>query len=98
MTRIRFMLLAVALGVTLAPAPRPAVAGDTGAKIGGTVEESAKTGAFAVRDGAKTFGRTVRDFFKGGTSAARETWRENEEITKENAREGADKVREAADD
>ena len=73
--------------------PAAALAGDTGERVGGTVAESARTGAHAVRDGVLTFGRTVHDFFTGGPNAARETWRENAERTKQNARDGAANVR-----
>jgi hypothetical protein len=73
--------------------PAVVLAGDTGERVGGTVEESARTGGHAIRDGVLTFGRTVRDFFTGGPQAARETWRENAERTKENARGGAANVR-----
>jgi len=76
--------------------PATVRAGDTGEKVGGTVEESARTGGHAVRDGVLTFGRTVRDFFIGGSHAARETWHENAERTKENARDGAANVRSEA--
>ncbi|MCW5777855.1 MAG: hypothetical protein KIT14_02910 [bacterium] len=87
----------IALLAVLAAAPVAAVhAGDTGRKVGGVVEESAKTGGRAVRDGALTFGRTTRDFFTQGPSAAQRTWRANEAQTKANAREGADRVRDEA--
>jgi len=81
------------LALAMIGAPAAALAGDTGERVGGTVEESVRTGAHAVRDGVLTFGRTVRDFFTGGTNAARETWRENADRTKENARDGAANVR-----
>jgi hypothetical protein len=83
----------VLLALAMIGAPAAALAGDAGERVGGTVEESVRTGAHAVRDGVLTFGRTVRDFFTGGTNAARETWRENADRTKENARDGAANVR-----
>jgi hypothetical protein len=81
------------LAVAVIGPPAAALAGDTGQRVGGTVEESARTGGHAIRDGVLTFGRTVRDFFRGGPDAARETWHENAERTKENARQGAANVR-----
>jgi len=56
--------------------------------VGGVVEESAKTGGHAIRDGFVTFGRTVRAFFTGGGRAAKETWHENAARTRADAREG----------
>jgi len=78
-------------------APRLVRAGDTGARVGGTIEESAKTGGHAVRDGALTFGRTTRDFFTGGTAKAKKTWRANAGHTKEDARAGGRATRKAAE-
>jgi hypothetical protein len=82
----------VALVAVLALAPLVATAGETGAKVGGVVEESAKTGGHAIRDGFLTFGRTVRAFFTGGGRAAQETWHENAASTRENAREGGSRI------
>jgi hypothetical protein len=82
----------VVLSAVLALAPLVAMAGETGAKVGGVVEESAKTGGHAIRDGFLTFGRTVRAFFTGGGRAAQETWHENAARTRANAREGARRV------
>jgi hypothetical protein len=82
----------VVLSAVLALAPLVATAGETGAKVGGAVEESAKTGGHAIRDGFLTFGRTVRAFFTGGGPAAQETWHENAARTRANAREGARRV------
>jgi hypothetical protein len=82
----------VALVAVLALAPLVATAGETGAKVGGVVEESAKTGGHAIRDGFLTFGRTVRAFFTGGGRAAQETWHENAARTRENAREGGSRI------
>lgn len=92
MKRTPILTLALALSAAMLALPAAAVAGDTGRKVGGVVEESAKTGGRAVRDGALTFGRTTRDFFTKGPSAAQRTWRANEETTKHNARTGADRV------
>jgi hypothetical protein len=86
----------VALVAVLALAPLVATAGETGAKVGGVVEESAKTGGHAIRDGFLTFGRTVRAFFTGGGRAAQETWHENAARTRENAREGGSRIEGAA--
>jgi hypothetical protein len=96
MTLKHAMVSGVLLALVAGGVPATVRAGDTGEKVGGTVEESARTGAHAVRDGVLTFGRTVRDFFTGGSQAAKETWRENAARTKENAREGADNVRSEA--
>jgi hypothetical protein len=71
-------------------------AGDTGRRLGDSVEEGAKTGGRAVRDGALTFGRTTRAFFKGGKKAARETWNANARHTAEDARAGGRAGRDAA--
>jgi hypothetical protein len=60
------------------------------------VEEGAKTGGRAVRDGALTFGRTTRAFFKGGPKAARETWNANARNTGKTARAGGRATRDAA--
>src|SRR5262245_62253723 len=49
------------LALAMIGAPAAALAGDTGERVGGTVEESVRTGAHAVRDGVLTFGRTVRE-------------------------------------
>jgi hypothetical protein len=83
---------AILVLMALCAAPVVAAAGDTGRKVGGVVEESAKTGGRAVRDGALTFGRTTRDYFTKGPNAAQRTWQANEERTKANARTGADRV------
>lgn len=90
------ILLPLLMALAVAPMT-VAHAGDTGRKVGGVVEESAKTGGRAVRDGALTFGRTTRDFFTKGPSAAQRTWEANEERTKANARAGADRVESEAD-
>jgi hypothetical protein len=82
----------VALVAVLALSPLVATAGETGAKVGGVVEESAKTGGHAIRDGFLTVGRTVRAFFTGGGRAAQETWHENAARTRENAREGGSRI------
>jgi len=82
----------VVLSAVLALAPLVATAGETGAKVGGVVEESAKTGGHTIRDGFLTFGRTMRAFFTGGGRAAQETWHENAVRTRANAREGARRV------
>src|SRR5262245_65735535 len=62
----------VVLSAVLAFAPLVATAGETGAKVGGVVEESAKTGGHAIRDGLLPYGRTVQTFFTGGGRAAQE--------------------------
>ena len=80
--------MTVVLSAMLALAPLVA----TGARVSGVVEESAKTGGHAIRDGFLTFGRTVRAFFTGGGRAARETWHDNAARTRENARVGASRV------
>jgi hypothetical protein len=90
------MVSGTLLALVAGGVPAAVHAGDTGEKVGGTVEESVRTGAHAVRDGVLTFGRTVRDFFTGGSQAAKETWRENAARTKADAREGAANVRSEA--
>lgn len=97
MTTIERLTASFMVAAAMAVASGTAHAGDTGRRVGGTVEESAKTGAHAVRDGALTAGRTVRDFFKGGADAAGETWRENADRTKENARAGGQRVENEAE-
>jgi hypothetical protein len=93
MMRVVASVLAVAV---LLCAPYSALAGETGARVGDTVEEGTKTGGRAVRDGLKTFGRATRDFFKGGPAAAKRTWKANARHTKENARAGGRATRDAA--
>lgn len=89
--------LAGAFLAALVVAAVPAIAEeDTGRRVGGVAEESARTGGHAVRDGFLTFGRTVKSFFTGGPNAARETWRENAAETKEHAHEGAAAVQDEA--
>jgi len=94
---LKHLSSAAALLAVVALTPPAVFAGDAGEKAGGVVEESAKTGGHAIRDGVLTFGRTVRDFFTGGPRAAKETWRENADQTKANARQGGRNVREEAD-
>src|SRR5262249_10404863 len=91
-TVMKHLGVGVAFAAALAFAAVPVRAGDAGEKAGGVVEESARTGGHAIRDGFFTFGRTVRDFFTGGPRAAGETWRENADRTREDAREGAGRV------
>src|SRR5262249_38113541 len=68
-TVMRHLGVGVAFAAALAFAAVPVRAGDAGEKAGGVVEESARTGGHAIRDGFFTFGRTVRDFFTGGPRA-----------------------------
>jgi hypothetical protein len=83
MKRSNVMAAGALLALVAGGVPATVRAGDTGEKVGGTVEESARTGGHAVRDGVLTFGRTVRDFFTGGSQAARETWHENANVRSE---------------
>jgi hypothetical protein len=94
-TRVVAYALATLLGgVPLAGAEEP---GKTGARVGGAVEEGAKTGGKTAWEGMKTFGRATGAFFTGGTGAARKAWQEGEVRTKEEARAGARATRQAAD-
>jgi hypothetical protein len=92
MTIIALMLAGLVAGGSTADA------GEAGRKAGGTVEEGAKTGGRAVRDGARTFARTTKAFFTRGPKAARETWNANAKDTAENARAGGRATRDAARD
>jgi hypothetical protein len=85
-------LAAVLGGVVVAGADEP----NTGARVGGAVEEGAKTGGRTAWEGMKTFGRATGAFFTGGTDAARDAWRRGEVRTKEEARAGARATRNAA--
>ena len=88
---------AATLAIALALAPTRALAGETGEKVGGVVQESGRTAGEAVVDSVQTFGRTVRDFFTGGASQAKQTWKENAAETKHDARTIADAVKREAD-
>jgi hypothetical protein len=62
----------------------------------GTVAESGKTAADAVRDGALTAGRTTRDFVEHGPHTAKRTWKANAAKTKSDARANGDQVKREA--
>jgi hypothetical protein len=88
---------AIALAVVLAAAVACAAADKSDKKaVKGTVEEAARTGGHAARDGALTFGRSVKAFFHGGPTAAKKTWKANAAKTKRDAKQGAAATKAAA--